>query len=54
MRALVAVFEEIGNPFNEDSGDLLTVDTKLIMDSEVHTIVEKAYTVGQEQYDLFV
>ena len=24
------------------------------MDSEVHKIVEKAYTVGQEQYDLFV
>ena len=41
MRALVEVFEEIGNRFNEDSGDLLTLDTKLIMDSEVHKIVER-------------
>ena len=54
VKALVEVFEEIGNPFKEDSCDLLTLDTKLIMDSEVHTIVEKAYTVGKEQYDLFV
>ena len=54
MKALVEVFEEIGNTFKEDSGDLLTLDTKLIMDSEVHKVVENAYTVGQEQYELFV
>ena len=54
VKDLVEVFEDIGNPFKDDSGDLLTLDTKLIMDSEVHTIVEKAYTVGQEQYDRFV
>ena len=54
VKALVEVFEEIGNPLKEDSGDLLTLDTKLIMDSEVHTSVENAYTVGQEQYELFV
>ena len=47
VKALVEVFEEIGNPFKEDSGDLLTLDTKLIMESEVHTSVENAYTVGQ-------
>ena len=35
-------------------GDLLTMDTKLIIDSEVHTFVENAYCVGQEQYELFV
>jgi len=33
VKALVEVFEEIGNTFKEDSGDLLTLDTKLIMDS---------------------
>ena len=54
VKALVEVFDEIGNPFKEDNGDLLTLDTKLIMDSEVHRIVEKAYTVGKEQYELFV
>ena len=52
MKALVEVFEEIGNPFKIGSGDLLTLDTQLIMDSEV--VVENAYTVGQEQYELFV
>ena len=41
VKALVEVFDEIGNPFKEDNGDLLTLDTKLIMDSEVHAIVEK-------------
>ena len=54
VKALVEVFEEIGNPLKEDSGDLLTLDTKLIMDSEVHKVAENAYTVGQEQYELFV
>ena len=54
MKALVEVFEEIGNPFKEDSGDLLTLDAKLIMDSEVHKVVANAYTVGQEQYELLV
>ena len=54
VKALVQVFEEIGNPFKEDSGDLLTLDTKFIVDSEVHSVVENSYTVGQEQYELFV
>ena len=44
----------LGNPSKEDKGDLLTMDTKLIIDSEVHTFVENAYCVGQEQYELFV
>ena len=51
VKALVEVFEEIVNPFKEDSDDLLTLDTKLIMDSEVHKVVENVYTVGQEQYE---
>ena len=48
VKALVEVFEEIGKI------DLLTLDTKLSMDSEVHKVVENAYTVGQEQYEIFV
>ncbi|WAQ99042.1 hypothetical protein MAR_023415 [Mya arenaria] len=48
------VLEEIRNPFRVDSCDMFTLDTKLIMDSEVHTIAEKAHTVGQEKYELFV
>ena len=51
MKALVEVFEEIGNTFKEESGDLLTLDAKLIMDSDVHKVVENAYTMGQEQYE---
>lgn len=44
----------LANLFKEDSDDLLSLYTKLFIYSEVHSIVEKAYTVGQEQYDLFV
>jgi len=53
VKALVEAFEDIGNPFKEDSGDLLTLDIKLIMDYEVHKVVDNAYTVGQEQYEFF-
>lgn len=54
VTALVEVFEDMGNPFKEDSGDLLTIDTNLIMDSDVQKTVGNAYKLGQEQYKLFV
>ena len=28
---LLATFEDMGNPFLEDSGDMLTLDTKIVM-----------------------
>ncbi|KAG0723835.1 hypothetical protein GWK47_005388 [Chionoecetes opilio] len=35
VRALIAVFEEMGNPFLENTQDLLVLDTRDIMDTPV-------------------
>ena len=39
MKALKDTIEEMGNLFLEDNGDLLTLDTKIIMSEEVIQIV---------------
>ena len=44
----------MGNPFTEDSGDLLTLDTKDIMNSDVVNTVKNVHALGEEQYDRFV
>ena len=54
VKSLVDVFEEMGNPFKEDSGDLLTVDTKIIMDSNIHRTVENVFKLGKQQYEQFI
>lgn len=51
---LISTIDDMGNPFSEDSGDLLTLDTKDIMDPAVVKTVNSAFSVGQKQYDLFV
>ena len=35
VRALVSIFEELGNPFLENSSELLVLDTKKILDASV-------------------
>ena len=54
VEALVDAFCDLGNPFLEDSGDLMTLDTKDIMDEEVVKSIRNAQNIGQEQYTLFV
>ena len=51
---LVTPFEEMGIPFTEDSGDLLSLHTKDRMEADVVQSVTCVCKVGQEQYDLFV
>lgn len=54
VNSLVATIEDLGNPFLEDNGDLLAIDTKMIMNKEV---IQTVYTVeakGQAQYCEFV
>ena len=46
--------EDLGNPFKEDSGDLLALDTKDIMPSEVVESVKNIKKIGQSQYKAFV
>ena len=54
VRKLVTVYEEMGNPFLEESEDLLTLDSQEIADeATVHTVreIEK---IGRKQYEEFV
>ena len=47
-------FEEIGNPFLEQSEDILVLDTKDILDASVAEAVRKAETLGVDQHQQFV
>ena len=54
MKSLVSSVEDLGNPFKEDSGDLLALDTKDIMPAEVVESVQNIKKIGQSQYKAFV
>ena len=54
VRALVSSIEEMGNPFEEDTADLLVLDTKEIMPQCVVEAVQAAEQKGQSQYEAFV
>lgn len=54
VRSLIATIEEMGNPFLEETPDLMVLDTRDIMDSSVGETVRKVETVGKEQYTKFV
>ena len=53
VRSLVAVIEELGNPFEKDSQDLLVLDTKEIADPAVIETVRNAKLIGQYQFEAF-
>ena len=53
VKSIVRCIEEKGNPFTEDSRDLLTMHTKVIMPSEVLVSVMSAEQKGQEQWRSF-
>ncbi|KAJ8380702.1 hypothetical protein SKAU_G00014800 [Synaphobranchus kaupii] len=54
VRSLTAVIEEMGNPFLEESQDLLVLDSKDIMSSSVADTVRKVESLGAQQYKTFV
>ena len=53
VQSLTVVLQDMGNPFLEESNDLLVLYTKDIMESVTGT-VRKVETIGQEQYSKFV
>ena len=53
VQSLTVVLQDMGNPFLEESNDLLVLYTKDIMESVAGTI-RKVKTIGQEQYSKFV
>ena len=50
----VSCFEELGNPFTEESENLMAIHTKNIMDDSVVATVKNAHKIGEEQFCLFV
>ena len=54
VRALVHSFETLGNPFKEDSDDLLVLDTKEIASMQVVTTVNGIENPSQEQFQMFL
>ncbi|KAK3740395.1 hypothetical protein QZH41_000916 [Actinostola sp. cb2023] len=54
LQSVVSTFEELGNPFMEESEDLMALDTKDIMSSAVVQTVKNVVKIGQEQYDSYV
>lgn len=55
VKELLNVFEDLGNPFEEEDGLLLTnLKSKTIFDSPAVNSVRTAYACGKEQYETFV
>ena len=54
VKNLVQVMKEMGNPFLEESKDLLRVDTRDIVDSAVASSICQAEEIGKKQYQTFV
>ena len=50
----VSCFEELGNPFTEESENLMAIHTKDIMDDSVVATVKNAHKIVEEQFCLFV
>ena len=53
VRALVSVIEEFGNPFEEESMDLIVLDTKEIAGPAAVETVRNVKKIGQEQFQAF-
>ena len=51
---LVSVIEELGNPFEETSEDIVSLMSKDIADTSMCTMLRKIDTLGKEQYTVFV
>ena len=52
--SLVSVMEEFGNPFEEESTDVLVIDSKEIADPATVETIQNVQRIGQEQFQAFV
>ena len=48
VASLVSSFEEVGNPFEEDSKDLFALDSKVIAENAVIQTVKNVITIAQD------
>ena len=54
VKALSAAMEDMGNPFTEESSDLLVLDSRNIVDAAVADTVQQIEQIGLEQYEAYV
>lgn len=53
-KALVAAFQDAGNPFDDDSIELIILDTKEVLSNEVAKSIMCAHEEGKKQHSAFV
>ena len=53
-KSVVEAIEEMGNPFLDDSSDLVALDTKVIMSEAVVNTIRTAEHLGSTQYQTFI
>ena len=53
VTTLTSVIDLLGNPFTDDSNDLLVLDPRDLVDSAVITTMPNIGNLGQEQYSLY-
>ena len=53
IKALVSSFKDFGNPFMEDSGQLLALDSGKLMSTDIVNSVKNIQQLGTEQYSTF-
>lgn len=54
VQSMIKVMKDFGNPYEEDSQDLLVLDTKEIAPPQAVDILRRAHKMGQVQFDNFV
>ena len=54
VKALTGALEDLGNPFCENSSDLLVLDTRDLADTAVIDTLKQIEKLGQDQYDAYV
>ena len=54
ITSLTDVIKEMGNPFAENSKDLLVLDSRDLADPAVIDTLRQIKSIGQEQYDTYV
>jgi hypothetical protein len=54
VKDLASTLEDMGNPFTEESNELMALHTKDIVDKEVVDTVKNIVKIGQQQFDTFV
>ncbi|KAK3737220.1 hypothetical protein QZH41_001820 [Actinostola sp. cb2023] len=54
VKSLTDVIEEMGNPFGDNSGDLLVLDSRDIANAAIVNNVRQIETLGKQQYENFV